>query len=735
MNCNCDKQICYQVPVLNGDEDFGTLTATDGIYTSKIYDACGNLRIDLACNECDGSGDCTDVVKGCDGSEIQIVSLIEKATGAVIPFQGCDQINAILRAGNGNCWKVQTVDGTRLNLNSIKCCERLCEDLPTTIHGGLYVDGNICADTIGCCDLSVYDENGVETGTKCTDLIGNGCQVTNTDNTEIIDVVYHPDNKYNEVPDTNTYDKEGWDDNPVEGGEIVITQKNTKDCDGFDPAPTLFKIDTGQFTHNTWVNSFGFVPDEASDELVLTDTDGREYHVDLEKYNNKQETYIDDKNYKATTDGVITLDYNTDSPMYGQHPVIDISDAMRTIAYTEYDKCTGKLTLCHDSGECIIQEGLPTNIDVKGKLDIGAEWSGSVWYHIRDNVIMVNVDVRLGNNWPYNNNTPSLLGKLPVRLANYITSDDITDDDKEFYVYKWIAGQSTTSVPSNYPYDPQYQYVPPTCGPGPYEGDPVSAHPDYTGTPVHHGNYASTSQGFVYVGMNMGDYIYDGYISPAVSYNNMVQLAVSINGTMNIKLWQRPMIIQDTFTLVIDGIDKEFLQSKGLLDCPTSTVPHTVTYHTNYHNTSATQESIPYDFIGDQYRVLDCDIFTLGCADSDGNAFRFWNTMPDGSGVTFHPDYYADNITSDFSLYAIWDSAFQEYNVVYVANNGFPGQVESATFRPISGLRILRGDFFSAPSGKTFVEWNTIVDGTGDSYTPGEIVTLYEDIMLYGIWS
>jgi hypothetical protein len=695
---NCDKQICIQVPALNGDENFGTLTASDGIYTSKIYDACGNLRIDLACSECDGAqSGCTDVVKNCNGEEVQIVALIEKSTGAVIPYTGCDQINAILRAGNGSCWKVQTVTGERLNLNSIKCCERLCEDLPSTIYGGLNVEGTICADVIGCCDIPVYDSGGNVIGTKCTDLIGNGCEVTNTDNTELIDFIYHPDNKYNVNPSPDA----------VPGGELELITQNTKDCGTVIP-PEHFTLNTDEFTHNTWVSSFEFVPTPDSDELVLKDTDGREYSVDLEKYNNKQETYIEEGT--CSTDGIISMDYNTQSPLYGQQVKIDISAAMRTISYTEYDKCTGKLTLCHDNGECIVTEGLPTNINIMDELPLGGEWSGHVYFHIRDNVIMVNVNVALGNSWPWNNVTPSKLGKLPVNLANYITSDDAMNDNDEVYVYKWLAGQSTTSVPTNYPFQAKYVYV----GAG-------------------LGNYENTVQsGFVYVGPGNGDYIYDGYISPAVTYNNMVQLGVSINGTMNIKMWQRPMIIQDTFTLVIDSVDKSYLES--LAYCPTSNVPHQVTYHTNYINYPAQDMTEIKTFVGDQYQIDSLTDLAWPTVDPDGYVFRFWNLMPDGSAATFHPGYWADNITSDFDLYAIWDSAYVTYTAHYFANNGFPGQEEIVTFKPISGLLILRADFFTAPAGKTFLEWNTADDGSGTSYQAGDIVNLNNDITLYGIW-
>jgi hypothetical protein len=405
---NCNKNINYCVGPLNGDEDFGTLTASDGINTSKIYDACGNLRIDLGCVDCDGSVVCGDIVRDCGGTEIVVVALIEKATSAVIPFVGCDQINAIKRAGNASCWQVKTDDGRRLNLNSITCCKRVCEDLPTTIEGGLVVNGDLETNDITANDITAKNITADE-------FIGNGCGITNTDNQEV-------DEFYHDLVDE----------------ELVLTTINTKDCPGMPNTPKRWAVDVKPFTHNTKNEFFGFEP-SGSNNLVLRDTDGDELSVSLDKF----DTYIADGN--CTDDGIISLDYNPSSPLYPQQVIVDISNAVHTIESAEYDPCKGEMLLCHDNGECVLMDNLPVNVDVAGEIPLGPEWSGKVFYHIRSNVIMVSVNVQLTafTTFPPGAFMPIELGRLPVKLYDYIDTDNLAVDT---YTYKYLVSHSAMST-------------------------------------------------------------------------------------------------------------------------------------------------------------------------------------------------------------------------------------------------------------------------------------------------
>ena len=87
--------------------------------------------------------------------------------------------------------------------------------------------------------------------------------------------------------------------------------------------------------------------------------------------------------------------------------------------------------------------------------------------------------------------------------------------------------------------------------------------------------------------------------------------------------------------------------------------------------------------------------------------------------------------TSDFGNKEFWAKWTENtYDVTYNANGG------TGTTAAQNGHYItLRDNGFTAPSGKTFVEWNTANDGSGDSYNPGEEVELIANLALYAIWA
>jgi hypothetical protein len=404
MSCcnNCNKNINYLVPNFTGNEDLGTLIASDGIYTSKIYDNCGNLRFDMSCVDCDGGINCDDIARDCSGYEIQIVSLIEISTGSIIPYTGCSQINGIQNAGNGNCWLAQTIDGRRLKLNSITCCSKACDDSPITIEGDLVVNGNITGNTI-----------------TANHFIGDGCGITNTDDHNIKHF-YHD----------------------IENDLLVLTSENKKVCPDSDDTSTIFSINTKPFTHNTKNISLEFEPYD-SDDLVLTDSDGDKLSVNLEKYNTKiNETFVADGN--CSDDGLITLDYNPTSPLYPKQVEIDISNAINSLQNGSYDPCTGELTLFNNKGNIII-DNFPKNINAFGQVVLKPEWSGYVYYHIQGNVIMVSINVELSQftQFPPGNFRPIELGRLPIRLVDYRSDDDLAVNT---YTYKYLVSHSSKSM-------------------------------------------------------------------------------------------------------------------------------------------------------------------------------------------------------------------------------------------------------------------------------------------------
>lgn len=71
--------------------------------------------------------------------------------------------------------------------------------------------------------------------------------------------------------------------------------------------------------------------------------------------------------------------------------------------------------------------------------------------------------------------------------------------------------------------------------------------------------------------------------------------------------------------------------------------------------------------------------------------------------------------------------------VTYDANGGTGSTVDPNKYEDGAKAEIL-DNAFTAPEGKAFTGWNTQADGTGDSYFPGQEVTLHADLTLYAQW-
>ena len=109
-----------------------------------------------------------------------------------------------------------------------------------------------------------------------------------------------------------------------------------------------------------------------------------------------------------------------------------------------------------------------------------------------------------------------------------------------------------------------------------------------------------------------------------------------------------------------------------------------------------------------------------------GYTFGGWydNSGLTGSAVT-------EITTSDYGDKEYWAKWTENtYDVTYNANGG-TGTTASQNGHYVT----LRDNGFTAPSGKTFVEWNTASDGSGSSYNEGEEVELTANLALYAIWA
>jgi uncharacterized repeat protein (TIGR02543 family) len=82
----------------------------------------------------------------------------------------------------------------------------------------------------------------------------------------------------------------------------------------------------------------------------------------------------------------------------------------------------------------------------------------------------------------------------------------------------------------------------------------------------------------------------------------------------------------------------------------------------------------------------------------------------------------------------ISDTTVPKYTVTYDGNGG-TGTAPTESDKAAGETFTAADNTFVAPSGKQFKEWNTKADGTGESYQPGETITMPgSDLTLYAIW-
>lgn len=112
----------------------------------------------------------------------------------------------------------------------------------------------------------------------------------------------------------------------------------------------------------------------------------------------------------------------------------------------------------------------------------------------------------------------------------------------------------------------------------------------------------------------------------------------------------------------------------------------------------------------------------------EDHKFTEWNTARDGSGTAFAPGSTI-KMTKDVKLYAQWKDAF----TVSFLPNGAQGETKKVTAE--------KGEKITAPDGSglimahyDFDSWNTVADGTGTKYMPGDQITVEKTMNLYARW-
>jgi len=315
--------------------------------------------------------------------------------------------------------------------------EEDCEDTPleTIVKGNMHVECRLSAGSL-----------------KVDDISGNGCNLTNTDDTKIIEFEYDE-----------------------EAEEIVIRQQNSKECEIEEEGEIIeeFRLSAEPFVKNTIIEDFSFgeeseiEEEDESDLLTIYDSDERTFTVDLSKYSNRDERYVAPGNYTATREGLISLPYNIETD---ETVEIDISEAVHGFRDMEFDRCKGILTIRTSLGDVVNVTGFPTNISIDGQVT-PVNFNGAIHYTIENKVIHVNCNF-------YVRSTVGgfgSLGYLPIRLKRPS--------------YVWLSSMHGTS----------YSRV------------------------------------------------------------NRVQLTINVDGEIQLRQWQRPEHVQDSFCLVFDSLDPNLL--------------------------------------------------------------------------------------------------------------------------------------------------------------------------------
>ena len=149
----------------------------------------------------------------------------------------------------------------------------------------------------------------------------------------------------------------------------------------------------------------------------------------------------------------------------------------------------------------------------------------------------------------------------------------------------------------------------------------------------------------------------------------------------------------------------------------------TLTYDPNGGNGNQHKDTVKVTE-GESYTFTIKSPDTIGITAKDGYEFTGWNTRADGKG-----DAVTGTITISASttIYAQWKKLPTTATVIYHANGG------TATTDPViradvdpSAYRVETiGEVgFTAPSGKTFLTWNTEQDGSETFYDPGAAIDI-----------
>lgn len=164
------------------------------------------------------------------------------------------------------------------------------------------------------------------------------------------------------------------------------------------------------------------------------------------------------------------------------------------------------------------------------------------------------------------------------------------------------------------------------------------------------------------------------------------------------------------------------------------------TYTVSFESNGGTGTMMSQMFAEGEEQALNANVFVR-----ENYNFSGWNTMLDGSGNSY-VDRQKIRVTSDMTLYAQWllaeplpeadttdlSPAVPDSVVVVFDANGGSGEMEPQVFVVGVAQQLVANAFVR--EGYNFVNWNTIADGSGRTYSDSQEVAFSYTTTLYAQW-
>ena len=155
---------------------------------------------------------------------------------------------------------------------------------------------------------------------------------------------------------------------------------------------------------------------------------------------------------------------------------------------------------------------------------------------------------------------------------------------------------------------------------------------------------------------------------------------------------------------------------------PQQPASSTITFNANGGSGTMASETEPYDTTA----VLTLNSFTY-----TGYTFSDWNSKANGSGTSF-TDGQLVKFNGSATFYAQWTVSATTATITFVANGG-KGTMSPET-ETLGVSATLTTNSFTR-TGYTFSDWNSEANGSGTSFTNGEVVQFTASATFYAQWT